>query len=231
MRAFILAGGLGTRLRPLFPETPKSLVVVGGAPIVVHQIRQLATHGINDIVLCVGFGADTIIDRLGNGADLGVRLRYVRERRPLGTAGALRHARRLFTATSAVLNGDTYLALDWQAMARYHASDGSTIATLAVVAVADVGPYGQVQLDEGGRVTTFVEKGMARGSGLASAGCYLLEPAVLEYVPVHGSVSLEYQVFPRLLAAGRTVRAFRTPGPFVDMGTPEGYQALRELLE
>ncbi len=229
MRAFVLVGGLGTRLRELFPDTPKALVSFAGQPVVVHQIEQLARHGIRDVVLCVGHGADLIRAHLGDGRDLGVRLRYSQELRPLGTAGALRHARRRFTATSAVLNGDTYLPLDWQAMTDYHRAHPGAVATLAAVWVPDTSRYGQLRVDESDRIMGFGEKSAA-GPGLVSAGLYILEPDILDVVPARGAASLELDVFPRLLAAGRPVLAYRTPGPFVDMGTPEGYQALRELL-
>ncbi len=230
MRAFLLAGGLGTRLRVLFPNTPKALVTFAGQPIVAHEIAQLAHHGIDDIVLCVGRDGEAIRERLGDGRPLGVRLRYSFERRPLGTAGALRHARRLFTTTAAVLNGDTYLPLDWTAMRLYHEAHPGTVATLAAVWVTDVSRYGRLRVDREDRIVDYHEKGVGSGPGLVSAGCYVLEPAVLDEVPRRGAVSLETEVFPRLVASGRPVRAFRAPGPFVDMGTPEGYQALCELL-
>jgi NDP-sugar pyrophosphorylase family protein len=230
LRAFILAGGLGTRLRELFPDTPKGLVEFGGMPMLAYQIAHLGRHGVDEVVLCVGHGADEIAARLGDGRHLGVHLTYSREPVPLGTAGALRLAAHLFTSTSFALNGDTYLPLDWSAMARYHLEHASADATLAVVHVDDTGRYGQVTIDEEGRVTGFDEKRAGGRPGLVSAGCYALEPRVLDGVPEGRSVSIEHEVFPALLRAGAVLRAFVTAGPFVDMGTPDGYRELRELL-
>jgi NDP-sugar pyrophosphorylase family protein len=230
MRAFVLAGGLGTRLRSLFGDTPKGLVPVGGVPVLELQIGLLAASGIVDIVLCVGHGAEAIEAYFGDGRRLGVELAYSRESAPLGTAGALRAAASRFTEPSAVLNGDTYLPLDWPAMARYHRADARTMATLAVVEAADAQRFGTVKVGRRGRILQFREKRAAAGPGVVSAGFYVLDPCLLAFVREGRSVSIEHQVFPQLVRAGQVLRAFPAGGPFFDMGTPDGHRCLEEHL-
>lgn len=224
MTVYVLAGGLGTRLAGLHPDRPKSLVPVSGRPFVEHQLGWLAAHGLTDIVLCAGVGAAALLEHVGDGAAFGVRVRSVVEPRPRGTAGALADA---LAATSQgertflAVNGDTWGDFDPTALLLLHQGLEAD-ATLAAYAVADATAHGTVEFAPDGRLTAFREKAQG-GPGWVSGGIYALEPRALAGVAAESDpVSLESDVFPRLLAAGRTLAAWRGGGRFWDMGTPEG---------
>lgn len=224
MTVYVLAGGQGTRLAGLFPDRPKSLVPVSGRPFIEHQLGWLAAHDLTDVVLCAGVGAGALLDHVGDGAAFGVRLRSVVEPGPRGTAGALAHAiaeagqgERTFLA----VNGDTWADFDPTALLSQHL-DLEADATLAAYAVDDAAARGTVEFGPEGRLLAFREKAHG-GPGWVSGGIYALEPRALAGVAKEpGPVSLENDVFPRLLAAGRTLAAWRGGGHFWDMGTPQG---------
>lgn len=231
MTVYVLAGGLGTRLAGLHPDRPKSLVPVSGRPFVEHQLAWLAAHGLTDVVLCAGVGAAALLEHVGDGSAFGVRVRSVVEPRPRGTAGALADAlaatgqgERTFLA----INGDTWGDFDPAALLLLHKGLVAD-ATLAAYAVDDASAHGTVEFAPDGRLTAFREKAHG-GPGWVSGGIYALEPRALAGVGVGvgagtgptAPASLESDVFPRLLAAGRTLAAWRGGGRFWDMGTPEG---------
>lgn len=224
MTVYVLAGGLGTRLAGLFPDRPKALVPVSGRPFIEHQLGWLAGHGLADVVLCAGAGAEALLDHVGDGAAFGVRVRSVVEPRPRGTAGALAHAlaeagqgERTFFA----VNGDTWADFDPTALLSLH-RDLEADATLAAYAVDDAAARGTVEFGPDGHLLAFREKAHG-GPGWVSGGIYALEPRALAGVAQEpGPASLENDVFPRLLAGGRTLAAWRGGGHFWDMGTPEG---------
>lgn len=233
MRAFVLAGGLGTRLAGLHPEIPKALVPVAGRPFIEHQIEWLADHDLTDIVLCAGHGAAALIAHVGDGARFGVRIETVAEETPRGTAGALAHALRATgqaEATFFALNGDTLAEFDRVAMlALHHRLEAE--ATLACYRVAETGARGTVEPGPDGTLAGFREKAET-GPGRVSGGVYVLEPRALLGADSASSqaVSLERDVFPGLLAAGRTLAAWAAPGRFWDMGTPEGLAETERFL-
>ena len=235
MKVFILAGGLGTRIRPLFPDKPKAIIPVRGKPFLEHQLQLLMGHGFRHFVFCLGYMAEQIIHYFGDGAKWGVKIEYSVEESPLGTAGALRFAATFFQETSLILNGDTYLEADYRALIAYHeeqAKYNGAIGTLALVKVEDTARYGRVVVDKKGRVIEFQEKAPSlHKAGLINAGVYVFEPYILNYIPYGQSVSLEKETFPALLAAGEKLYGFPVKGTFVDIGTPEGYYALERLLQ
>jgi NDP-sugar pyrophosphorylase family protein len=231
MKVLILAGGLGTRIRALFPERPKSMIPFNGKPFLEHQMQILADQGFRDFVLCIGHGAEQISDYFGDGSRRGWTVEYSEEVTPLGTGGALRYAEAFFQEAVLILNGDTYFAMDYRALATDHAGHSDAIATIAVATVEDTARYGQVIVDADRRITAFREKAAAQGRGRVNAGCYIFEPEVLRYIPAGQKTSLEQQVFPALLAAGEPLYAFGAPGAFVDIGTPEGYHTLKDILQ
>lgn len=233
MDAIILAGGLGTRIRALFPDRPKCLIPIRGKPFLDWQIERLARQGFQRIVLCVGHRAEEIVERYGDGAAWNVHIDYSREVEPMGTAGALRVAARFFREASLVLNGDTYLDTDYRALAAAHetrARPNGALGSLGLVAIADTSRSGQVILDQQHRIVAFREKAPARvEGGLISAGAYILEPETIERIPAGRPVSIETEIFPALASAG-ALYGFPLEGAFADMGTPEGYAALEALL-
>jgi D-glycero-alpha-D-manno-heptose 1-phosphate guanylyltransferase len=219
--AAILAGGLGTRLRSVVADRPKALALVAGRPVVTYLLDQLAAAGIVRCVLCTGHLGHQVEDALGSSYGC-VALEYSREVTPRGTAGALRDALpRLGQAPLFVLNGDSYCRANLRAVHRAHEASGVR-ASLVVVQVPDAGRFGRVTLSDDDRVAGFEEKSLAGGAGWVNAGIYLLDPSLLTQVPVAPAIaSLERDVLPRL--AGRGLLAHRSPGPFLDIGTPAAY--------
>jgi len=236
MRALILAGGLGTRLRPVVSDRPKPMAEVGDAPFLAHQIDFLGRHGVTDIVLCVGYLHEQVRDYFGDGATWGVRIDYSVEDEPLGTGGALKLAERFVDGPFLLLNGDSYFDIDLRALIAAHAAraaaDPRTIGTLALAEVPDARAYGSVALGPGGRVEAFVEKsGEPILGNLINAGIYVLHSTVNEFVPAARRVSIERDVFPALISAGRHLFGYPAPGYFIDIGTPAGYAAFRRFIE
>lgn len=227
MKAFILAGGLGTRLRGRFGELPKPLAPIGGRPFLVRQLEWLAGHGIRSAVLCVGHGAAAVREALGDAA-AGVALAYSEEDGPLGTGGALALARPHVAGSVLVLNGDTLAPCDPWAVERERWERGA-LGSLALFEVPDARARGRVECDDAGRVARFVEKDPAwSGPAWAHGGVAAFSGALWHELPA-GPHSLERDVLPRLAAAGRLV-GVRCPGGFWDIGTPEDWErADREL--
>ena len=208
MQALILAGGEGTRLRPLTSTIPKPVVPLVGQPFISYMLMWLREHGVDDVILGCGFMADRVRAVLGDGSELGIRLRYLEEPRPLGTGGALKFAEDLLDERFFMLNGDTLTDLDLTAQLEAHERTSARV-TLALVPVADPSAYGLVRLDDDGAVTAFVEKpGPDQAdTNLINAGAYIVERSVLDGMPPAGtSVSIEREVFPTLVGRG-VVRA------------------------
>lgn len=222
MRAFVLAGGLGTRLKPRFGDLPKPLATLGGQPFLVRQLEWLAGHRIREVVLCVGHGADEVKQTLGDGAAHGVRVTYSEESEPLGTGGALRLAQAWVEGPALVLNGDTLPELDPHALEAARAA-GDAIGALALYRSEDATAVGRVEFDDVKRITRFVEKDPGfRGTAWVSGGCYAFAPALWERIPP-GVSSLELDVLTPL-AQSRDLIAWCATGTFYDIGTPEGWE-------
>jgi NDP-sugar pyrophosphorylase family protein len=216
----ILAGGLGTRLRPAIGERPKVLAEIDGRPFLAYLLDQVAAAGFREVVLCVGFRAEEVERALGS-AHGPLRLRYSREAAPLGTAGALRLALPALAGEAAlVMNGDSYCGADLAAAWRWHRERASE-ATLLLVEVADSARYGKVELGEDGAICRFVEKQDAGGAGWINAGIYLLARSRIERIPAETPLSLERDVFPGWVGHG--LLGLRTRARFLDIGTPRSY--------
>ncbi len=238
MRAIVLVGGLGTRLRPLTLRTPKQMLPVAGRPMIEWVVEHLAAHGVDEVVLSLGYRPDAFQRAFPDATCAGVRLVYAVEPEPLDTAGAIR-----FAADQAgvderflVVNGDVLDDLDLSALLSFHAQAQEargTLATIGLTPVEDPSPYGVVETDEEGRVLTFVEKpgtGETTSSDI-NAGCYVLEPEVLQRIPEDGRVNIERETFPALVAEG-LVSAKSQQGWWIDVGTPERYlQASLDLVD
>ena len=229
VKAVLLVGGLGTRLRAVVPSAPKPLALVGDRPFLELLIRQLAGQGIRHLIMCSGYLADQIESEFGDGGNLGVTIEYSKEPQPLGTAGAVKFAERFLRDVPEflVMNGDSFLELDLCRLVQFHRTHGG-LATMAVVSVENAGRYGTVHLDTSDRVTDFCEKTGDDSPGLINAGVYVFNRAILERIPA-GPVSLEKDVFPRLLDQG--VYAERERGMFIDIGTPADYAHAQELFD
>ncbi len=224
MQAIVLVGGEGTRLRPLTLETPKPMVPVMNMPFLERTLRRLKDAGIDDVILPAGYLPEAITSYFGDGSRLGLRLRYVVEETPLGTAGALKNVEQYIDGPFFVLNGDVLTSLDLRAMMRFHREKGG-IGTLHLIRVEDPSAFGCVVHDASGRVSAFVEK-PARDEAPTNeinAGTYLLDRAVLDAIPSGRPVSIERETFPRLIAEGCALYAFTTADYWIDLGKPEAY--------
>ncbi|MBN1260596.1 MAG: nucleotidyltransferase family protein [Anaerolineae bacterium] len=234
MKALILAGGLGTRLRSRVSDRPKPLAQVGDRPFLAYQIAQLREQGIREIVLCVSYLADHIQAVFGDGSGWGVHIAYALETTRLGTAGALKNAAPFVDGPFLVLNGDSYLDLDFAALVAFHqeshAEKPRVIGTLASVEAPDVSAYGALALEDNRRIVGFQEKGRM-GSGWINAGIYVLEPEFLALIPPEQVISLEKETFPQALAQGYHLLAYPAEGFFVDIGTPVGYAQFQHYME
>jgi D-glycero-alpha-D-manno-heptose 1-phosphate guanylyltransferase len=227
VRAFVLCGGLGTRLRQVLADRPKSMALISGKPFLQLLIQRLKSQGIGEVILGTGYMAEKIERYFGSGNDLAIRIRYSKEREPLGTGGALKLAEPLISDPVLVLNGDSYVEWSLVPMAELFAAKDAD-AVIVLQAVDDVSRYGSVVLDRGGRIAEFVEKGARGGPGLINAGVYLLRKQIVRDLPTGTPISLEKEVFPRLLDRG--VYGLVCTGPFIDIGIPEDLQRAQALL-
>ncbi len=228
MQALILAGGKGTRLRPLTIYTPKPIVPVLNRPFLIYQIEILRHAGIEDITLSLNYQPDKIEHLLGDGSDYGVKLRYLTEPQPLGTGGAYKFAEDAIRETTVVFNGDVLTDLDVSKVVEFHGQKKAA-ATIVLTPVENPSAYGLVETETNGRVLRFLEKPKPEElAGLTTkninAGIYVLEPGVLDLIPANENVSFEYNVFPDLLSGEKEFFAFVMNAEYWrDIGTPESY--------
>lgn len=231
MQALILVGGEGTRLQPLTLTVPKPVVPLVDRPFIRYMIDWVARHGVDDVVMACGFLAAGVRDVLGEGGDGGPRLRYVEEPDARGTAGAIKFAERFLDDRFIALNGDVLTDLDLTALIELH-EERDAKATLALYPVDDPSAYGLVRRAEDGEITEFLEKPEPDqvDTDEVSAGAYVLDRSVLDLVAEGREVSIEREVFPKLV--GRGLYGRRLPGYWMDIGTPERYlQASWDILE
>ena len=201
MKAIILAGGLGTRLRPLTNETPKPLLLIKGKPIIEHAINNFVKYGITDIILSVGYKADKIKEYFGDGSKIGAKISYCIEDEPLGTGGAIKKAASGLDETFLVINGDNLSDFNWSQIIESHKKNNAQI-TLSLFPVEDVTQFGIAKL-EGHKILDFIEKPSVdrAPSNLNNAGGYVIEPKILEMLP-NGVSSIERDCFEKLVQKG-----------------------------
>jgi len=231
VKAVILVGGEGTRLRPLTSSVPKPMVPVLNIPFLEHVFKHLSSHGIRDIILALCYLPDNIQSYFGNGSAFGINLTYVVEDFPLGTAGAVKNVADHIDSTFLVLNGDVYTDLDITSMVALHKDKGAK-ATIALTPVEDPSAYGVVDTDADGRVKHFIEKPKREEapSNMINAGTYVLEPDVLRHVEPQTFCMFENYLFPLLLDTGEPVYAYPSDAYWIDIGTPEKYASLNQHL-
>ncbi|MBV8374998.1 MAG: NDP-sugar synthase [Candidatus Eremiobacteraeota bacterium] len=232
MQAIVLVGGEGTRLRPLTYRTPKPMVPIVNVPFLARTMERLYEAGIRDVILPAGYMPQAIVDYFGDGSSFDMRITYVIEETPLGTAGAIKNVEQHIAGRFFVLNGDILTSLDLTAMLRYH-DQKHGLGVIHLIRVDDPSPFGCVVHDDRGRVSAFVEKppkGEAPTNEI-NAGTYLLEPEVLQYIPDGRNVSIERETFPQIIAAGKPLYAYTTDDYWIDVGRPENYLAAhRDVL-
>lgn len=227
--AIILAGGKGTRLREAVNDRPKPMAIVAGKPFAEWLLLMLYAQGIRRAVMCTGHMGEMIEAYFGNGRDMNMEIVYARDPIPLGTGGALRYAiGKTRSECFLVLNGDSYCQLDLPNLVKTHRSRNAR-ASMSLVRAEDCSRYGSVKINKDGRVLAFLEKSNERGEGLINSGIYLMEREVVDEIPEGKNVSLEKELFPRLVGNG--LYAVLCKGPFVDIGTPEAYHKAENILE
>jgi mannose-1-phosphate guanylyltransferase len=230
MKAVLLVGGEGTRLRPLTETIPKPLIPLVDRPFLRHVFDHLTRHGVDEVLLSSPYLEEVFAEFLA-GSEHGPAVTWVPEPNPLGTGGAVANAARDLDETFLVLNGDILTDLDLSALVAHHRAAGAA-ATIALGAVDDARPYGLVNLEDDGRVREFLEKPAEALPGLVNAGTYVLEPRAIQGVAADRPVSIEREVFPGLIASHAVVQAFVSKAYWMDLGTPEKYlQATFDALE
>lgn len=230
IKAILLVGGLGTRLRSVVPSTPKVLASIGEKSFLELLIRQLRSQGIRRLVMCTGYLAEQIESKFGDGHTWDVSIEYSKEEVPLGTAGAISLAKRYLgdSPEFLVLNGDSFLEVDFQSLMAFHRRHDGAMATMAVLRVENASRYGTVHMDATGRIKGFAEKTGDEMPGVVNGGIYVFNHSVWQHIP-EGPASLERDVFPRLLDQG--VYAQEQHGLFIDIGTPADYARAQQLLQ
>lgn len=232
MKALFLAGGLGTRLKPITDNLPKPMVPIMGKPLLERNIEKLKRHGVDEILLSTCYKPEIIKNYFGDGSKLGVKISYITEDEPLGTAGAIRNAAKYIDDTFLVFNADILSDIDISEMLRLHMERGAR-ATIAVTRVANPSAYGVIEHDENGFVTAFREKPKPHEtrSNLINAGTYIFEPEILDEIPAGRAVSVERETYPLLLQKGYRIAIYDRCSYWLDLGTPGKYlKAHKDIL-
>ena len=228
MVAAILAGGFGTRLRPVLTDKPKVLAQIDRVPFLSVILDTLTGLGLEKVVLCTGYLGEQVQNEFGS-SYRGLKLQYSREPEPCGTGGALRLALPLFKSPQVlVLNGDSLYKGSLLPLIQQHASSEAS-ATLLLSQVPDVRRFGSVHLAENNEVLGFFEKHAGNGVGWVSAGVYVINSEVLARIQPDTNVSLERETFPSLI--GKGMFGFKGSGEFLDIGTPESFALAKDFIE
>jgi len=230
MTCALLAGGEGKRLKAILKtNTPKSMAIIERKPFLQYQIRLLTKKGFKNFLLCTGIMASKIEDKIGDGSRFGARISYSEEKRPLGTAGAVKNAAAFLKEPFFLLNADTYLDIDYEAFLKFHIESSSRL-TIAVTKKRNDDSYGAVKIDLRGRVRVFSEKKPVSG-GLVNAGAYIIDPEVLDIIPEKRCVSFENETIPLCVKNNLGVYAYAFKGDFYDIGTPARYKIFKDFIK
>ncbi|MEM3852197.1 MAG: NDP-sugar synthase [Methanomassiliicoccales archaeon] len=231
MKSVILAGGEGTRLRPLTEKIPKPLIPVAGKPCVEYTILSLVKGGLRDMVITTGYLSDRLIRSIGDGSELGAHILYSFESSPAGTAGAVKLIHSFLESPFVVMSGDTLMDIDVKSMYLDHQQSGADV-TMAVTSVEDTGEFGVVATDDDGFVARFQEKPKKEEafSNLINAGAYVMDGGVMQFVPEGQQFDFARQLFPLLLKKGYKIRAHRLDGTWLDIGRPADLQRANAVL-
>jgi mannose-1-phosphate guanylyltransferase len=224
MKAVILVGGLGTRLRPLTCNTPKPMIPLVNQPFIEHMLENLRDQGIEEVILAVQYLADRFRQSLGDGSRLGLKLHIIEEPEPRGTAGAVKNVEHMLDDTTFVFNGDVMTDLDLRAMLEYHRERASKL-TIALTPVEDPTSFGLVETDTSGRIQRFIEKPRESEitTNMINAGTYVIEPDVFRYVPPAQYYMFERGLFPVLLQTGDPMYGYPSRAYWTDVGKPQTY--------
>jgi NDP-sugar pyrophosphorylase family protein len=234
MKAILLAGGKGTRLRPLTIHTPKPIVPIFNRPFLHYQIDLLKqVPEIDEVILSLNYQPRRIEEIFGDGSDIGIRIRYVVEPAPLGTGGAIKYAGDKLTESVVVFNGDVLTQIDLAAVIRLH-RERKAKATIVLTPVENPSAYGLVETDQQSNILRFLEKPKPEEitTNHINAGIYVLEPDTFDRIPSDVAWSVERSYFPSLIERGETFVAYVYNGYWIDIGTPEKYtQVHRDIMD
>lgn len=233
MKALFLAGGMGTRLRPLTDRIPKPMVPVMGKPLLERTLETLKVHNVDDIILSTCYKRNAIEKYFGDGSNFGLKIHYVSEDFPLGTGGAIKDCEKYFDDTFFIFNADILSNINFSEMLRYHKRKKADV-TIAVIRVDNPSAYGVIEYDENDYASSFREKPAPRevASHFINAGVYIFEPEVIRSIPSGRVVSVEREIFPKLIKNGLKIAVYKGCNYWLDIGTPEKYiQAHRDGFE
>jgi nucleotidyltransferase len=225
LKALFLVGGKGTRLRPLTEKLPKPMVPVMGVPLLQRNFDRLKTFGIQEIVLSTCYKPECIEQYFGSGANYGLQIHYVSEDLPLGTGGAIKNAERYFDKEPFfIFNADIISDINFGEMLRFHKRKNADV-TIAVTRVDNPSAYGVIEYDDHDYAITFREKPKPHEvvSHYINAGVYIFNPQILKHIPAGRPVSVEREVFPKLLEKGKRIAVYKGCNYWLDLGTPEKY--------
>ncbi len=225
MKALFLAGGMGTRLKPLTNELPKPMVPIMNKPLLERNMANLKKYGIADFVISIGYKAEYIKDYFGDGSKFGFNIEYVYEDVPMGTGGAIKKAEHLFNDTFLVFNADILCNIDYLELVNHHKSKKATV-TIAVTEVSNPSAYGVIEYDEQDYAESFTEKPQPDEikSNFINAGVYVFEPEVLKEIPEDVPISVERKIFPAILKKGHKISVYKGCHYWMDIGNPVKYK-------
>jgi NDP-sugar pyrophosphorylase family protein len=229
MQAVILAGGLGTRLRPITETIPKPMVPVAGVPYLEHQLKELARQDVRDVVLLTGYLGEQVEQYFGDGKSLGLSLSYSQEPHPLGTGGAVRLGLPLLAGSFLIIYGDSYLPVDYRdvLMTLNRTPEAEGLVVVYDNQMGDTSVTNNIDLDNSGYVSRYEKDG--EGLLYVEAGVLAFRRPVIESMPAGEVVSLEKEMFPKLIAR-RSLLGYSTQTRFYDIGTPDRLRAFEALL-
>ena len=223
MKAIILAGGEGKRLRPVINDIPKPMAPIKGKPFLEYIILQLKSQNLKDIIISTGYKGSIIKNYFQDGGNWDLNIEYSEEDKPLGTGGALRKAGELIDDEQfIVMNGDSFFDIEFKQLISFH-EEKQAVATISLAYAETIERYGHVEIGNDGEITKFVEKGNSVSAGHVNGGIYILNSELINKIPL-GQVSLETEVLPNLINRGLFGMKFKSF--FIDIGKPEEYQRI-----
>ena len=228
MKALILAGGFGVRLREIIHGRPKHLTLINDQPFIRHLVKMLEKRGVKDLVISIGYLAQYIIDEFAHGYQ-GIKVEFSEDNRPLGTAGSIKNAKDYFQDDFLIINGDTYLDIDYQKLMASHKKNQ---ALLTIVATTKHKNKGGIILTQKNTITKFVtdSKAQTPAASLRNAGIYVASPNIFKYIPDRTKSSLEKDIIPAILKRNKKIQLFTINQEFIDIGSAAAYkQALKKL--
>lgn len=225
----ILVGGFGTRLRSVINDRPKPLAEIGGKPFLHWILEQAANAGVREVILLTGYGHTQIKTSCGDGQQFGLHIHYSEEHDPRGTAGALAQGHEILSQYSEFLlmNGDTYCPTAINSFLMAGKIAPSYLGKIGVIEVNDAARYGSINFDQHNLIKSFTEKAQT-GSAWINAGIYQFSQKILDYIPQEQNYSLERELLPDMLAAGKQFQALKIKGEMIDIGLPESYHTLQQ---